>query len=162
MKPHRTPAVPVCVGRVLVMLGTIVVLFATSCMHLQTVPRGYRLGSAMEQDGVLPEGAVWRESPSSQSVCVFGVMDPAAQDRVVEGARDSIRRLWGPRSAFGRISVQFWSGEPPPTGVAITVKERAPIRGEPEPTEVAERNARYGISLIRTVQIEGPLGDTSP
>ncbi len=150
-----------CVGRIIVALGAVVVvLAATSCMHLQKVPLGYELGCAMEREGVLPEGAVWRESGSSQYVCIFGVTDTAAQDLVVEGARESLRRVG--RTRYGVVTVQFWSGEPPPPGVEVNIKERAPTIGEPPPTEVAERNARYGISLVRAVNVEAPLSDTTP
>jgi hypothetical protein len=149
-----------CVGRIIAALGAVVALAATSCMNLKMVPLGYELGCAMERDGVIPEGAAWRESGSSQYVCIFGVTDPAAQDLVVEGARESLRRMG--RTRYGVVTVQFWSGEPPPPGVDITIKEQATRIGEPPSTKAAERNARYGISLVRAVKIEAPPSETPP
>jgi hypothetical protein len=143
-------------------LGAVVALAATSCMNVRKVPLSYELSRAVERDGVLPEGAVCRESGSTSYVCIFGVADPAVQDLVVEGVRESLRRLG--RTGYG-VTVQFWSGDPPPRGVDITVKEIAkPTTGEtPLPSETAaERNARYGISLVRAVRIESPASQTAP
>jgi hypothetical protein len=148
-----------CVGRFIVALGAVVVLAATSCIHVP-VPLSYQLSSAMERDGVLPEGVVCRESGSTQYVCIFGATDPATQDLVVEGARESLRRMG--RTRYGVVIVQFWSGDPPPPGVDITIKEQATRIGEPPSTKAAERNARYGISLVRAVKIEAPLSETTP
>ena len=110
---------------------------------------GDLLGRALEEDGVLPEGAVWRSSGSSRTVCVFGVTESAAQDRVVEGALAALRR----RGRMGRVTIEFWSGDPPPRGVQISNKPPAPRVGEPPPDVAAELNAPLAIGLLRTVEI---------
>ena len=160
-RPRGTPR-PIgqrrCIDRIIVALGAVVMLAMASCIHVP-VPLSYRLSSAMERDGVLPEGVVCRQSPSTQYVCIFGATDRATQDLVVEATRESLRRLAIPRQG---VTVQFWSGEPPPRGVPISIKETGRPIGEPPSTEQAESNARYGISLIRTVKIEAPLGETAP
>ena len=157
-RPRGTPRQRRCIGRVVVALGAVVMLAATSCIHVP-VPLSYRLTSAMECDGVLPEGVVCRQSPSTAYVCIFGATDPATQDVVVEAARESLRGM-----GRSHAIVQFWSGEPPPRGVPISIKETGRPRGEPPSTEQAESNARYGISLIRavTVRVEAPPGETTP
>jgi hypothetical protein len=129
------------------------VLLAASCANnlAKTTP-GDQLGRTMERDGVLPEGAVWRSSMRTRAVCVFGVTDPAAQDLVVEGARESLHHMGGTRG-FESLAVVFWSGEPPPSEVVIHDKPAGPPIGKPPPGEPVEMNAPYAIRLVRTVEI---------
>jgi hypothetical protein len=138
------------VGQVVVMLGAAVVLAATSCAHASKAAPGDELGVAIERDGVLSAGVAWRSSMSARTVCVFGATDAATQDRVVEGARESLRRIGGPRR-FESLAVEFWSGEPPPPEVQIRNKP-AFRPGRPTPDE-AEWNAPYAIRRVRTVEI---------
>jgi hypothetical protein len=145
-------------GGLIIATCAVIALAATACTLPRKAPLGHELSCAMERDGVLPEGAVWRESGSSRNVCIFGVTDAAAQDLVVEGARESLRRMG--RTRFGIVTVEFWSGEPPPPDAVITVKE--PYRpGQPPSTEVADGNVRLGISLVRSVRIEDGVADPS-
>lgn len=143
---------------VIIALGAVLALAGTSCTHMAKDPIGDMIGRTLERDGLLPEGTSWRSSPSVQYLCIFGAPDSATQDLVVERVRDVLRRR--AKSAFGIVTVEFWSGEPPPEGVGVSIKEqRAPMPGEPPPNEVAARNARYGISLVRSVRIESPLDE---
>jgi hypothetical protein len=139
------------VGRVAIALGALSLLAATACVRATKATPGDRLGAAIERDGVLPEGCVWRSSMSARKVCIFGVTEPAAQDRVVEGARESLRRIGGTRG-FETLAVLFWSGEPPPPEVTVRDKPVAVRPGDPEQSE-SEWNAPYAIRLIRTVEI---------
>jgi hypothetical protein len=141
-----------CGSRIVLTLGALVVLLATSCVNLQKITPGDELGCAMEQDDVLPEGVVWRSSRQSRAVCIFGVTDLASQDRVVEGARESLRRMGGTRG-FKSLKVEFWSGDPPPREVQISDKPPAFPPGAPPPAEPYVLNAPYAISLVRTVEI---------
>ncbi len=143
-------------GGLIIAISAVIALPTAACTLPRKAPIGHELSCAMERDGVLPEGAVWRESGSSRNVCIFGVTDATTQDLVVEGARESLRRMG--RTRFGIVTVEFWSGEPPPPDALITVKE--PYRpGQPPSTEVADRNARLGIRLIRSVRIEDGVSD---
>jgi hypothetical protein len=140
-----------CVGRIVLTLGAVVVLLATSCRNVRKITPGNELGCAIERDGVLPEGAVWRSSRESRAVSIFGVTDLASQDRVVEGARESLRRIGGTQG-FKFLKVEFWSGDPPPREVQISNKPAFWPKGPP-PDEPAELNAPYAIRLVRTVEI---------
>ena len=98
---------------------------------------------------MIPEGAAWRSSMASLTVCIFGVTDLAAQDRVVEGARETLRRRGRTPPRF--LAIEFWSGEPPPREVDI--HDKPPFwPGEP-PQGEAEWNAPYAIHLVRKVEI---------
>jgi hypothetical protein len=137
--------------RVGVALVALVALVATSCVRMSKITVGNELGLAIERDDVLPEGAVWRSSMRTRAVCIFGVTDPAAQDRVVDGARESLRRIGGARG-FKSLAVEFWSGEPPPREVVIHDKPAFRPQGPP-PGEPSELNAPYAIRLVRTVEV---------
>jgi hypothetical protein len=79
------------------------------------VSRGAALGIVMERDGLLPDGATWRNSGRAFAVRVFGVTDAAGQDRLIDGVRREIGSRGKPRGV-DCFEIEFWSGDPPPAG----------------------------------------------